>query len=201
MDESTPTRRVRRQDDRTCVWPDCDKPRRRLPDVPSHQTPLCSFHLLQAAAVSRQVDAIETERRLAGLTRRKAEQRAERAANPPAPTPGTVYYLQAGGHIKIGWTSDLAKRMRAYPPGSTLLAVHPGTRADEAAAHRRFAAHRTHGREWYPLAADLMRHIDRVVAEHGAPPAVDFAGKVAEVPRPHSNPGTIRPRAGRRHVS
>lgn len=101
------------------------------------------------------------------------------------PVDGTVYYVKVGGsHIKIGWTSDLAKRMRKYPPNTELLGTHPGSRADELRLHRRFAVHRSHGREWYPLVPVLLDHIKRVVAEHGAPDAATFAAKPTEVPTP-----------------
>jgi hypothetical protein len=123
------------------------------------------------------------------------------AAPPPAPSTGTIYYVKSGGHIKIGWASDLAARLRAYPPGSELLASHPGTRADERRLHTRFAVHRSHGREWYPLAPVVLAHIDRVVTEHGTPDKATFGAKPVEVaqPRPkqvtgmrHRNVSTAR---------
>ena len=198
MQDDTPTRRRRTREDRTCVWPDCDKVRRRIPDVPLDETPLCSMHLSKAAAVHRLAAALDLEH-MGLVTRVKRENAAPKPK--PEPTPGWVYFLQSGGHIKIGWTSNLEQRMRAYPPGSQLLAVQPGTRRDEAATHRRFAVHRTHGREWYPLAADLVRYIATVTAEHGQPPTVDFAGKPAEIPRPHSDRGTMKPKGSPRHRS
>lgn len=101
-----------------------------------------------------------------------------------APVDGIVYYLRSGGYIKIGWTSDLTKRMRAYSPDSLLLATEPGPRALEAKRHRMFAAHRTHGREWYALAPALTRHIDQLKAEHGEPDPVAFAAQPVQVPQP-----------------
>jgi hypothetical protein len=102
-----------------------------------------------------------------------------------SPPDGVVYYANVGGgHIKIGWTSDLAKRMRQYPPNTVLLAVHPGTRADERKLHKRFAVHRAFGTEWYPMVPVILDHIARVVAEHGQPPAVTFGAKPTKVPTP-----------------
>ncbi|MGZ6852485.1 MAG: GIY-YIG nuclease family protein [Mycobacteriaceae bacterium] len=98
--------------------------------------------------------------------------------------PGSVYYLRSGGYIKIGWASNLTKRMRSYPPDSVLLATEPGTLQDEARQHKRFAAHRTHGREWYAMVPALMQHIDRVRAEHGEPDLVTFAAQPVTVPQP-----------------
>jgi hypothetical protein len=105
--------------------------------------------------------------------------RPEPAPRKPAPVDGTIYYLRSGGHIKIGWTSNLEKRMKAYPPDTQLLAVQPGTRSDERALHRKFSWLLTHGREWFPLAPQITEHIDRVIAEHGEPPTVEFAARKA----------------------
>lgn len=120
---------------------------------------------------------------------------------PPDPKPtrkppaveGVVYYLRSGGYIKIGWTSHLAKRMRAYAPDSILLATEPGTRSDEQHRHRMFAVHRTHGREWYAMVAPLTQHIERVKAQHGTPDPVAFAARPVEVPRPHSTKPKPKP--------
>jgi len=103
------------------------------------------------------------------------------------PTNGTIYYVQSGGHIKIGWTSDLTKRMRQYPPNCQLLANHPGTRADEHRLHKRFAAHRSHGREWYPLVPVILHHIDMMKTKHGAPDAVAFGAQPVTIPQ-HRGP-------------
>lgn len=123
----------------------------------------------------------------------------ERCSPKPEPEPvaGWVYYVETGGYIKIGWTSDLQARMRAYPPSFRLLAVEPGEQALEARRHRQFAVHRTHGREWYPLAAVLTQHVDRILAEHGEPPKVDFAGRPVQVPMPPPDrpPSALNPAA------
>lgn len=103
----------------------------------------------------------------------------------PKPTHGTIYYLQVGNHIKIGWTLDMSRRMRKYPPNSTLLAQHPGTVKDEHKMHRRFATDRTHGREWYVPSVSLTHHIAQVIREHGTPEAVTFGAKPVEIPMPH----------------
>lgn len=152
--------------ERRCVWPNCPKSRYA-------GSPLCASHLEIAYSV--------------WLTERDGKINPPVALVDPSPAPepkqrpvdGTVYYIRSGGYIKIGWTSDLAKRMRAYPPDTTLLAVEPGTRKDERRIHKRFAHLLTHGREWFPLAPQIIEHIERVKAEHGEPPVVDFAAKRA----------------------
>lgn len=178
----------------TCVWPGCSD-RHLIVESEGHQSPLCRFHLCIAVRMDTIVTRTEVERMRVSIQEAQARRRAEAPAvveDPPRES--WVYFLKTSGYIKIGWTSDISKRMRSYPPGSQLLAALPGGRKEEAALHRRFAVHRTHGREWYPLAADLIRHIDQVVVEHGAPPSVDFAGRPVAVPRPHSSARTIRPK-------
>lgn len=77
--------------------------------------------------------------------------------------PGWIYYLRLDEKIKIGWTSDLNQRIRAYPPHAVVLASHPGTRADERDLHRSFKPFRVAGREWYSPGGELMAHIRRQV--------------------------------------
>lgn len=182
----------------TCVWPGCNSPRALFDDLPLDASPVCSVHLQVARVLADRLEAEVLRSR--GIVRQSL-QPAPAARSAPEPQAGVVYFVQVGGHIKIGWTTSLDRRMRSYPPGSALLLVHPGTRADESQLHRRFAAHRTHGREWYSLAADLVRHIERGKAEHGAPPAVSFAGKPATVPMPYRTQQAARPRSRVRHRS
>lgn len=113
---------------------------------------------------------------------RKAAQKREEKAREAA---SVVYIVRSGGYYKIGWTSDLAKRMRTYPPDSRLMAVMPGTRKDETHLHKRFAHLRSHGREWFSLHPDIDRFIKATVAEHGEPDPVEFSAKPREVPMPH----------------
>lgn len=58
--------------------------------------------------------------------------------------------------IKIGWTSDVERRMKELRKegGSVvLLAVLPGDKPDELRLHEQFAAHRLDG-EWFAVAAE-----------------------------------------------
>ena len=186
-----------------CLWPGCGRIPRTYPE--SH---LCDAH---AEEVHRLVTAQQFALRdstlsardqaaLAELRRRAQEQRARMtppapdpiAAAAPEPEPSVIYYVQVMSHIKIGWTSNLEKRMKSYPPNSELLAVHPGTRADEQKLHKRFAAHRSHGREWYPLVPPLLEHIKRMVDQYGKPDAVHFGAQPVQVPMPHRLSQTIQ---------
>ncbi|MGN6245127.1 MAG: GIY-YIG nuclease family protein [Motilibacteraceae bacterium] len=167
---------------RICCWPKCHT-------AAVLDLPMCRPHLAVAHDVYQTV-FIDTDRN-----------KPAPAPAPPKPAPeGTVYYVQVDAHIKIGWTSDLTKRMRGYAPTSRLLATHPGTRADEQRMHKRFAVHRTHGREWYAPVPSLLHHIELVKAEHGEPDAVAFGAAPVTIPEPRPT-HTIRPIGGARHTS
>jgi hypothetical protein len=83
--------------------------------------------------------------------------------------PGFVYYIRIDQHIKIGYATDIAKRMRAYPPSAVLLAAHPGTKATEKQMHQDFHAYLDRGREWFNPGKSLMAHIERVLEQYGDP--------------------------------
>lgn len=182
-----------------CFWPGCGRVVTTYP-----VTRLCDTHAERIAASVSERHAYD-----AALERAAQERRTqwldELVANrPDKPKPESkpeperdpvVYYVQIMSHIKIGWTGNLEQRMRQFPPNSQLLAVHPGSRKDEAAIHKRFAHIRSHGREWYPLVPQLLEHIRNVVREHGEPQAVDFGAKPVEVPMPHRWTGTPQLRA------
>lgn len=158
-----------------CAWGSCRNPR-----YDAH-IPICPSHIEVAHVIfERETDPERAESRywVTPNWARDPDRKPLPEKKKP-PTEGVIYYIRSGGHIKIGWTSDLAKRMRAYPPDTTLLAVEPGTRKDENRTHKRFAHLLTHGREWFPLAPQILEHIDRVKAEHGEPPQVDFSAKRA----------------------
>lgn len=173
-----------------CIWPGCPKTVGAWPN-----TKLCGAHV--AIVVNDYQRGITNSRGEMPVYDVLADCMKPMTVTPTrraAPTDGTVYFLQVGGHIKIGWTSDMAKRMRTYPPNAVLLATHPGERKDELRLHRMFAVHCSHGREWYPLVPVILAHIKRVIAEHGLPEEITFGAKPKTVPRPHSTAGQPHPK-------
>lgn len=98
---------------------------------------------------------------------------------------GIVYILRSGGFYKIGWTADLGRRMKSYPPDTTLLVTYDGTRADEKKLHKRFAHLKTHGREWFAMGADLTAYVDAMITKHGTPGPVSFTAKPVQIPMPN----------------
>lgn len=74
---------------------------------------------------------------------------------------GSVYFVQAvdGGPIKIGFSENPLERLRALqmasPASLRLVALVPGSYADEAAVHAHLHAHRLHG-EWFTDHEDVL---------------------------------------------
>lgn len=184
MTESTPYRH-------TCAWPKCENQPWWTANLE-----ICGGHAKAARDAIKPMEdtaAADRERQLRAVIREQQErinaltvQLSEKPKpQPPSPTKhGTVYILRCGGYVKIGWTADLDKRMKSYQPDTVLLATMPGTRADEANLHKRFAHLRTHGREWYPLAPQITEYAATVVAKHGEPDTVTFAAKPVTIPQP-----------------
>lgn len=90
----------------------------------------------------------------------------------------SIYYIHRAGHIKIGYTTQLAKRMTALARGGDkrpacvgigpleLLHHHTGGPASERQLHRKFAAFHVTG-EWFRAAPELLAHIDRLKHRQG----------------------------------
>lgn len=92
----------------------------------------------------------------------------------PKPKPrtldGHVYLLLSDNLVKIGWTSDLDRRLKEYSPGARILAVMPGTKKDEGRLHRKFGDLKTNRREWFTYHPRVMEEVERIIREHGDPP-------------------------------
>lgn len=82
---------------------------------------------------------------------------------------GIVYYARISGHIKIGYTTDLTKRSKAYPPDTELLAVEPGDRQLEHRRHVQFARYLQRGREWFTEGPTLIEHIEALAKQYRVP--------------------------------
>lgn len=101
------------------------------------------------------------------------EIRRSRPAPAPPPVPkevqrGFVYVIQAvgTGMVKIGYTTDVAKRLASLQTGSAhelvLVDQWGGTEAKERELHERFAEHRIRG-EWFndAIVEDVCRFMRR----------------------------------------
>lgn len=84
-------------------------------------------------------------------------------------SPGWVYYILIADRIKIGYSIDVKRRLRSYPPDSPLLAMHPGTKLLESEMHAKFAGSKAAGREWFLDTPELRQHIKEVIEQFGEP--------------------------------
>lgn len=77
---------------------------------------------------------------------------------------GFIYFIQGecGGPIKIGYTTDLVKRLSSlqtgYPDRLELLLAFPGNRKHEKALHDKFEEYRLNG-EWFRPAPKVLEKI------------------------------------------
>lgn len=122
-------------------------------------------HRIQTEAAKARYDDLQEQKRmeqeaLKAEWRRQAEEeeRIMRSKN----RPGMIYYLRVGALIKIGFSSYLDERLRAYPPDSKVLAVHPGTPEVERQVHNKFFNHLSHGREWFTPSPEIEQHIKAI---------------------------------------
>lgn len=141
-----------------CAWTECEQPY-----SPRYPISLCQTHALLIWSL---VDSDIAE---AG---RPLESQDVPAILRDSAEVGWVYYVQIGDKIKVGYTSDLQKRIGQYPPDSKLLASRPGTLKDERDIHSLLTARRAAGREWYLMCDEVIDHIAAVVSLYGKPPKV-----------------------------
>lgn len=77
--------------------------------------------------------------------------------------PPIVYYMRLGSLVKIGFTTNLTKRLEVIHPEEVMVTV-PGGRERENERHQQFATLHVHG-EWFRLEAPLADHIEAVRRE------------------------------------
>ncbi len=84
--------------------------------------------------------------------------------------PPCVYVARlSDGTIKIGWTSNVAKRLGRLGPSPELLALKPGTLDDEAEIHDRLRGLAVRGREYYDLSGDVVAVVNELRQSAGLP--------------------------------
>lgn len=87
--------------------------------------------------------------------------RRQRSTNPI----GSIYFIEGGGFVKIGFTRDFSRRLPHIKTSSpfpiTVLLVVPAHTSDEKRLHKRFANARLHG-EWFKLTPEIQAYIDEV---------------------------------------
>lgn len=118
-------------------------------------------------------DARDRDQDVPGMEGRdyiRGDARKVKAVERQKPTSvGEIYFVRIDDLIKVGWTSKLADRIRAYGPKAELLTNYPGTRADESALHRQLTPSRFRGREWYSDTDIIRAFIAEAITKHGRP--------------------------------
>lgn len=155
----------------TCLYPLCES------KVAKHlgaRMVLCMGHALDLWAAMEDArswyPAMSEHELRKRLRKRQADQKRAEQSESAAIEPGWIYYIRVDERIKIGYSADVKKRMRAYPPHSELLAVHPGTPTLERDIHREFRGHLAQGREWFRPDDPIMERIAQVIEQFGPPP-------------------------------
>lgn len=98
-------------------------------------------------------------------------ERAKQVRAMPETGPSLVYFVEREGLIKIGFTTNLDKRIKSISKGSSmpegmtigpvkLLAAEPGDRKLEARLHQRFSSTRVGNSEWFRPSKALRRYIE-----------------------------------------
>lgn len=139
--------------------------------------PMCIRHGAQLMAfmhgVAEQVEASPVDIRMLVL-QKTHDPRRRRDHLPLRPTE-TIYYVQVGDLLKIGYSTNLRQRLKDYPPNRRLLATEPGGEDMEAQRLAEFSEYRSHGREWFAPGARLLEHVNRLRRSAGAPLIQRFA--------------------------
>jgi hypothetical protein len=183
---------------KACVWPNCGEPL----DSRSRVGPLCIRHAYEINSCIAEVEEIfnrggpltgRRRERIAAIERQILDIDRERRgkADSRRYTAGWIYYVAIGDRIKIGYATSVRERMRSYPPGSNLLAVHPGTPDLERQIHTVLAASRVAGREWYSRTDQVMAHLDRALQDFGKP-APNYGFEQPAQPRGPGSRGGVR---------
>ena len=125
-----------------CFWPECNATTWAEVDLP-----VCQFHAAKIhLRVAEQIP-------VASVRSGRAERQELWYARE-----GRVYIARAGALYKIGFSTDVAQRMRSL--GAVLVASHTGTLDDERDLHARFHAHREYGEYFRP-----SPELDALIAE------------------------------------
>lgn len=139
--------------------PDSEPMMMRLVGIPPDD-PACGMILMQVYRARQRGEDISDRQVIARcvmagrriVAKRQAEiELAERTS--------CIYYVRVGEYIKIGTAMDLRTRLRAYPPGSQLLASEPGSYQKEAERLAEFGEYLAARKEWFRPGPRLMEHI------------------------------------------
>ena len=109
--------------------------------------------------IRQAINAMDDRGFLANLAAEHEQEKAERDS--------VVYYIRlTGDRIKIGWTTDLNKRLVTFRArAADVLAIEPGGRSLEAQRHRQFGHCRIGRSEDFNEDPALLAHIESLRVE------------------------------------
>lgn len=137
--------------------------------------PLCDEHLMEAATRGVKVQRRYDNRRFLDIEKKALEQfKAGKRISEGLDEDGWIYFLRSDGLIKIGFSKNIGRRLRQYPPSADVLLVMPGNRTIETHLHRRFKLNLKRGREWFEETEWIDKLIDQQLAIYG-PPAPELS--------------------------
>jgi hypothetical protein len=126
-------------------------------DVPEDiTTMLCIDHLRLAWAAYEIIKGTEADTFRAPAPKRIDPRRHDAR--------GFVYFAKVGRYVKIGWASNVPRRMKTLG-ASEVYHTFPGTRADEKAMHRTFHKYLADGAEYFHPVPVLMNYIKQLQTE------------------------------------
>lgn len=176
----------------SCILADCDRTVIPDPDETA-EYPICwehsveiwqmvqrRRHLPTVIGLSAELSAAHDQKVQAKIEADLAEERAAFLAQ----RNGDIYFVRLNGLIKVGWSRDLAKRLRAYGPDVEILCHYPGTRDDETNLHRQLTPYRAKGREWYEDCKLLHDLAQQAIDQHGPPRVVAEWTKPKQIIKP-----------------
>ena len=161
-----------------CMVPGCGDRTVRVPewarDVDA-ELPICAHH---AIIVKQQIEPYWSRRDViverVQVQKHKDQvadglERSVEIAHNGNSAKGQIYFLRQNGLVKVGWSSNLLNRLKAYGPDVEILCHYPGSRQDETLLHRQLRPFLAKGREWYEDCKLIEDMVARIVSEHGAP--------------------------------
>lgn len=137
--------------------------------------PVCSYH---AVIIKRQIDPAWDDEGLIELRSdyqahreqvRDGSQRAASIDSNGGSSKGQLYFVRLNGLVKVGWSAELVKRLKAYGPDVEILCHYPGTRQDETLMHRQLKPYLAKGREWFEDCKVIEDIVAGIVRQHGPP--------------------------------
>ena len=142
-----------------CCVPGCTHSAHPMSWDPSYY--LCGRHTTQAMEYGKRAGLDPEEPYDASTARRITRN------NQQGTKTGWVYYVAQDDRIKIGFATDVKRRVKDYGPRARLLAVEPGDLALEQQRLQQFRGHLADGREWFYDALPIRAHITTLLEQYG----------------------------------